>query len=90
MVKSLKWKFKQNLKLKFGQYFAAVNCYFGKQNSTLGSVVPLAMFVFVYLPWNSPLTKTGIGDILVQIPGSDIFCVPLLCAFRSNPYIRIL
>ena len=23
------------------------SCYFGKQNSTLGSVVPLAMFVFI-------------------------------------------
>ena len=40
----LKLKFRQGLKLKFGQYFAAYTHY-----STLGSVVPLAMFHSTHL-----------------------------------------
>ena len=29
-------------------------CFFGKQNSTLGSVVPLAMFITIYSKTESP------------------------------------
>ena len=49
------WYLVETLKLVLDQDSEDVwsRNYFGKQNSTLGSVVPLAMFVFVFLYLNS-------------------------------------
>ena len=57
----LKMKFDQDVCLKL--WYDPIG-YFGKMNSTLGSVVPLAMFVFLYFDWIHVLFPRQGGLIL--------------------------
>ena len=87
----MKWMFGQDFEVKmlmFSWDFEFWNlikiyvrsCYFGKQNSTLGSVVPLAMFNFML---KSPISrsKTCNTDFWIQ---NDPLPLPHIWKFFEN------
>ena len=47
--------------------------YFGKMNSTLGSVVPLAMFIFIKSKVQIQSFPSCLHDVVLQIDGLVMF-----------------